>query len=147
LQLVKYLESRAAIKKELREKKAVAYEHLIKGLFRIVFGEKMGNPMQPQEWQTFFVQTIEHLTIWGSDEVIRCFANFRTGLEEPAKALQKLGVLMLAVRKDLGNSNIGLTYQNLLGMFINDIEQLGPSKGVKPPPGTSKPPPAEPTRD
>ena len=123
--LGKHLESRALVKKELRERKAKAYEHMIKGLLRLLFGAKLENPMTTVEWQQFYVETVENLTIWGSDEVVRTYGQFRQGLTDVPEAMRLLGALLLAVRKDLGHGNVGLTPSVLLSVFVNDLETVG----------------------
>ena len=67
------------------------------------------------------------MIIWGSDEVIKAYFQFRTivlnASDLSAVALAVESVLF-AIRRDLGHKNQGLTSGMLLGTFINDLHKL-----------------------
>lgn len=126
--IAKRLEARAAIRQELRTKKVPVYKEIISTLFRFFMAEKIGEPaMTQQELAKFFLTTTEKLTIWGSDEVVRAYRELRgsfAGSVNPVQGLLLLEGLMVAIRKDLGHSNAKFAKGTLLGLFVNDIDQV-----------------------
>ena len=126
----KYLEQRNAINKELRDKKAPVYEDLIELIFRVVFSSKMGLPdLTEAELTTRFSTITRHLIIWGADEVVSALYKFRlyanAASDKPALMFVVIEEMFLAIRRDLGHSNRGLTSGKIMGTFINDIHKLG----------------------
>ena len=127
--LAKFLEHRSEIRKEMRIKKIPVYTDLIKFMFRISFAEKRGqNAPSEKEILDFFQDFTEKIVVWGSDEVINTFNDFRTFAQrnQSSKNQDILFLaerLFLAIRKDLGHKNKGLTKGKLLGLFVNDIEK------------------------
>ena len=126
--ITKAYETRATVRQDLRSKKVPVYEDFIRMLFRILFSEKLGQPaISAEEMISLFVQSSEKLTIWGSDELIKTFGDFKTQIvpgSEPLQALSQLEDLMLAIRKDLGHTNKGLARGSILRMFVTDIDQI-----------------------
>ncbi len=103
----KVYENRAARERELQERKTPVYEGVVGNLFRFLFAEKLGEPpMGEKEMIRFFVETSEKLTIWGSKEVVLAFRAVRL------------------TQKDLGHRNTGLSNGKLLGLFVNDAEEV-----------------------
>jgi hypothetical protein len=133
LVVTKYLETRATIKQQLREKKVPIYEELISTLFRLTYSEKLGEtPMSEHEVMKFFISATERLVIWGSDDVLRSFRAFRLHFvdvelqNDPRRAMKGLFLyedMLLAIRRDLGHSNASLGRGSILGLWINDIDK------------------------
>ena len=126
--LAKFLEHKSEISKEMRIKKIPVYTDLINFMFRISFAEKRGQkPPTDKEILDFFQGFTEKIVVWGSDDVINAFNAFRT-FAQKTQTTQNENILFvaetlfLAVRKDLGHKNKGLTKGKLLGLFVNDIE-------------------------
>lgn len=67
---------------------------------------------------------IPELMIWGSDDVIKAFYEYKqAGLSQQSKnILIQLERFIMAMRKDLGHSNKRLKQGTILGLFINDIQ-------------------------
>lgn len=124
----KSLEQRATIAKEIREKKVPVYEELIKFVFKVLKATKAGSQLPEQEIIEFMIDFTQQLIVWGSDEVIAAFHRFRnlSNTGDSKNVLFLVEDLLLAIRKDLGHKNQGLSQGKLLGLFVNDIENYLP---------------------
>jgi len=128
----KHLEQRNNILKELRDKKAPVYEDLLEFIFRIINAEKMGlAPLTEAEVVEKFSSITQRLIIWGSDDVVQALYKFRiystkASIDSKLSGLMFLAVenIFLAIRKDLGHRNKGLTTGKILGTFVNDLHKL-----------------------
>ncbi|MCK5899008.1 MAG: hypothetical protein KAG06_08055 [Methylococcales bacterium] len=126
----KYLDRKAEILAHLREKKVPTYEKIINFIFSITFAKKVGKK-QPSEKEMikFMTEITQELVIWGSDEMLDEFYKFRMmslenidgNSENPYTILTMVEDLLLAIRKDLGHKNKGITRGKILGLFINDL--------------------------
>jgi hypothetical protein len=122
----KHLESRAAIRQELRAKKVPVYEHLIRIMFTIIFAEKRGEKAPSQEELIReFANFTEGILIWGSDDALRAYSRFRSDSVSGRDPVEMIGAqedLFLAIRKDLGHKNKNLARGTILRLFINDLD-------------------------
>lgn len=107
----KYLERRANILAHLREKKIPTYEKIINFIFSITFADKLGkNRPTEKDVMQFMAEITQELVIWGSDDMLNAFYDFRkksieNSYEEtrnPYNVLFAVEDLLLAIRKDLG---------------------------------------------
>jgi len=132
--ITKYLETKATITQQLRERKVPVYEEFISTMFGMLFAEKVGQErMTEPEIIKFFVSWTERLVIWGSDDVVKEFRAFRmhfvnVDADAPPsrhafEGMFRFEKVMLAVRRDLGHSNVNLGRGSILGLFVNDIDQ------------------------
>ena len=115
---------------ENRGKKEPIYEELLSFLFKIVKATKKGETVSEDEMEDFIFNFTEKVMIWGSDDVINAFYNFKKvganteiSGNSDVKIADAIEELILAVRKDLGHSNNGLNKGKLLGLFIVDYDQ------------------------
>ena len=74
----KNLEQKASIAQDLRVKKVPMYEKVIGSLHKILMSGKTGKSIPEPELIKMFTEITQELTIWGSDEVVRQFGNFRS---------------------------------------------------------------------
>jgi hypothetical protein len=120
----KHLEQKTIIKSQQREKKIPIYEELLAFLFKIWRGVK-DEALMPSEGQIadFMFDFAPKLIVWGSDDVVTAFSKFRTDFQNPTILLFTLEELWLAIRKDLGHNNKGVTKGTLLGFIVNDIHE------------------------
>lgn len=90
-------------------------------------GEDQSLAITEDEMLTKLKDFTENILIWGSDDVVAEWSNFRSksisGFQNPEQILFEVENLLLAIRKDLGHSNKGLTKGKLLGVFVNDIDK------------------------
>ncbi len=126
----KHLETKATIQAHLREKKTPTYEKIIKFMFRLVFSEKLGRKKpSDKEMMEFMAEITQELVVWGSDEMLYAFHEFRTASIENADndsanvhdILLAVEDFLLAIRKDLGHDNKKISRGKILGLFINDL--------------------------
>lgn len=124
LVISKAWETRAHIQQDLRTKKPPVYEKIVKTLFRVVFAEKIGEKRPDErELVRFFAEATEQLTIWGSDQLVGAFSEFRSGaISDPQETIFAFERLLLAIRKDLGHNNQNLGRGDILRLFVNDID-------------------------
>ncbi len=127
--VAKRLEYKSILMKEHREKKVPFYDELIRFILGLVFAEKRSiTPLSEQEIINKLTFFTEDLIIWGSDDVLNTWIEFRKVLiantEQPSTNIVfEVEKLLLAIRKDLGHSNKNLSKGKLLSAFINDIDQ------------------------
>jgi hypothetical protein len=122
----KFIDQKVRISQEIRDKKIPVYEELIEGIFKMLRAIKKGEQSPENEIEDFMFSFAQQAIVWGSDSVLEAFYNFRHG-NNPDDARQiaiYLEKLMLAVRKDLGHSNTGLSQGKLLGLFLNDFDEF-----------------------
>jgi hypothetical protein len=76
-----------------------------------------------QKWS----KSTEQLIVWGSDDVLKAWGQFKTmaagrkDQSNPVRALLPFETLLLAVRSGLGHSNTNLKPGDLLRLFVNDM--------------------------
>ena len=133
--LSKYLEIRALVFKEHRDKKIPIYEDLIRFFFRVMFQSKKGKPLSGSEMLNFFEGFVEKVTVWGSDDVVKAFGDFKRRAPEiqagddPKEIIFLSEKLLFAIRRDLGHKNKNLKQGDLLSLFIIDIDKHLHQKG------------------
>ncbi|RUQ29197.1 MAG: hypothetical protein EKK68_12980 [Candidatus Competibacteraceae bacterium] len=129
----KHLERRATISAHLREKKIPTYEKIISFIFIITFADKLGKDrLTEKEVMQFMAKITQELVIWGSDDMLEAFYNFRKksiensneNKEDSYKILFIVEDLLLAIRKDLGHANKKISRGKILGLFINDLPNI-----------------------
>lgn len=127
--VAKRIEYKSVLMKEHREKKVPFYDDLIRFILGFVFAEKRGlTPLSEQEIINKLTFFTEDLIIWGSDDVLNAWIEFRKILminteEQNINIIFGVEKLLLTIRKDLGHSNKNLSKGKVLSAFINDIDQ------------------------
>lgn len=124
LGLTKYFEIKSSINNEHIKKKIPIYEELIGFIFKLLKSVKTDTPLDDKEVLDSVFDLNQKLTIWGSDEVITSFSNYRASIHDPLQLLLAVENLMLAIRKDIGHKNKNLSNGKLLSIFINDADVL-----------------------
>ena len=123
----KYYERKMVIEKELREQKIPMYEDFIKFLFDLLLSDKVeGKQMTQGEMIVFFNEFTQRLIVWGSDEVVSQWSNYRRKISQnptdTKTSMFELERLLLVIRKDAGHKNKNIHQGGLLSLFINDID-------------------------
>ena len=134
ISLAKHFEHKAIIAKEHRDKKIPVYEELLEFIFLKMFLPLKTKNTQPSEEEMgkFMMDFIQKIIVWGSDEVVESLYQFRQGgfalkkqaVEPQVDIMVKMTNLLLAIRKDLGHKNKNINEEKLLGLFINDLDQI-----------------------
>ncbi|KYC88636.1 hypothetical protein MXL46_20295 [Heyndrickxia sporothermodurans] len=123
--LSKFYERKLLIEKEMREKKIPVYDEFIDFIMNLLSNHEN---ISESEMKEFFVKFTQKILIWGSDEVIKQWSRYRKialrNLEEDqsVKLMFELEQLLLAIRKDTGHKSSKIKRGELLGIFINDID-------------------------
>ncbi len=132
----RYLETRATIRKELREKKIPVYEDLISFMFKILMATKTGKEVTEQEMIEFMSDYTQRSMVWAADDVLNAWIKFRGASIDESEINRNPFALMFiyedlirAIRKDLGHKNKDLTKGKLLSLFINDIANYVDAEG------------------
>lgn len=128
LVVTKYFEIRSSVNNEHIKKKIPIYEELIGFIFKLLKSVKTETALDEKEILDSVFDLNQKLTIWGSDEVITAFSNYRASIHDPLLILLAVENLMLAIRKDIGHKNKNLNNGRLLSIFINDAHLLYGSK-------------------
>ncbi|MBU3006163.1 hypothetical protein [Paraglaciecola arctica] len=135
----KYLERKSEVQAQLREKKVPTYEKLMDFMFKMTVGEKLGGKkFSSNEKQVVLTEIVQELIIWGSDDMLHAFYNFRHGIlsnkeniitnkelseNKGLPTLYLIEEILIAIRKDLGHKNKGVRRGKILGMLVNDLPQ------------------------
>jgi len=92
-----------------------------------VFSGKDGNT---EIFETLFRDVTPKLVTWASDDVIRAWTKFRKfAIRNSGENIELMFLfeeILKAVRQDLGHKSNNLEKGDLLGLFINDIDDFLP---------------------
>ena len=138
-------EKAQAIEQQIREKKTPVYENFIGIAFDIIWAgrnqanQEQNDPSQRKQRGESTkgktpnpVERLQELTpdliIWGTDEVIASWVEFRKvaanpNKDKPMEIMLVFEAFMSAIRKDLGHNDNLLKKGDLLKIFINDIDK------------------------
>lgn len=138
-------EKAQAIEQQIREKKTPVYEEFIGIAFDIIWAgrnqanQEQNDPSQRKQRSESTkgktpnpVERLQELTpdliIWGTDEVIASWVEFRkvaanSNKDKPMEIMLVFEAFMNAIRKDLGHNDNLLKKGDLLKIFINDIDK------------------------
>jgi hypothetical protein len=129
--IAKAYESRALIKRELREKKIPVYVDLLEFMSRILMGSKIGNEPSEGEVLKFLFDFNQRFMIWGADDVVAAWSKLRRTIvheaivkANPQAVMFLYEQLIMAIRRDLGHKNKNLGRGDILALFLNDIDQF-----------------------
>src|SRR5262245_52482086 len=79
ISFMKQLERRQVIQQEHQSQKIPVYEEFMAFLFRLLLSkDKAEDKLSDLEMGAFFVKFTQKLMIWGSDDVVKKFAQWRT---------------------------------------------------------------------
>jgi len=87
---------------------------------------KTGSSLTDGEMTTFMVKFTQGLTIWGSNDVIQKYGEFRqmsTASPNAARMAAAVEDILFSIRLDLGHPS-GLRRGDLLRLFINDLDKI-----------------------
>ncbi|GIN38467.1 hypothetical protein [Heyndrickxia oleronia] len=136
LVLTKRYEFNKQIKEQHQLKKVPIYEEFLEFWFKILLSSTTGKKITDKDMMIFISEFTQKLILWGSDDVIKEYGNFRdyfktVGGENRVTSfdsLKRFENLLLAIRKDAGHRNKDINQLDLLRLFINDIDKYKPNK-------------------
>lgn len=127
--VTKHIERKRSIEQELRNKKIPMYESFVEFWFRLLFSKKLtGKPMTEKEMLEFFKQFTQQIMVWGSDGVIKKWSRYRSKMGNVGdkdfnmELMLEFESILMEIRKDTGHKNKNIVQGDLLGLFINDID-------------------------
>jgi len=119
------------IQQEHRRKKIPIYEEFIQFWFKVLFSQQAGSQQVSEKEITKFLSDFtQKLILWGSDEVLRDFSNFRVRFaninpdKPPIDIMFEFEKLLYDIREDTGHKNRNLKRGDILALFINDIHRF-----------------------
>lgn len=125
------LERRAAREQALRPKKSEIYESFIKGwcdIFELGPPRERSEAEKERERLQFFADLTPQLMAWGSDEVVVAWSRYRRNAAARAsdspETMFEFEALMRTIRKDLGHRGKRVKKGDLLGLFVNDVDDF-----------------------
>lgn len=86
--------------------------------------EEGGDENLPSELRDQFWQLNKGLIVWASPAVIKSWLHFRNVSSSGGNILIAMDNILKAIRKDLGNSNLGLQIGDSVKVFLKDPSKL-----------------------
>jgi hypothetical protein len=134
--LGRYFERKRQIESDTRLRKIPLYEGFLGLWFRVLYQDRMGDErLTDQDMFRAFADFTKAATVWAPDDVILKWRDVRSryaalaetgGVANKAAARERLFLfeeLLLAIRRDTGYPNTNLKRGDLLGLFVDNIEQ------------------------
>lgn len=138
--LSKNYERKMLVENDIREQKTSIYEEFIKFSFDIFLAhkdeelkdkkkQKEKEKQREKQMQEYFSNFTYKLIVWGSDDVIKEWADFKQNtIQKKYKSSLEMMLgfekTLLVIRKDIGHGNKGLKPGSLLELFINDLHEI-----------------------
>jgi hypothetical protein len=128
--LTRYFERRKAVEEEIRATKIPMYTELVEGLFSALNGMSENGEVDTEATTALFQRLTPQLMTWASDDVLLSWSRWRRGLNTGAfvgpEVLFAFESVLQAIRKDYGHKNQGVSRGDLLGLFVNDVDEYLP---------------------
>jgi energy-coupling factor transporter transmembrane protein EcfT len=119
-------ERRKAAEEQIRQQKTPIYEDLIERLFLQLNSVSDTGEVDTDATAQLFARLTPKLIIWGADDVVVAWSRWRRGLTSGTIAgmdvMFEFESVLKAIRKDLGHSGANVGRGDLLGLFINDVD-------------------------
>jgi uncharacterized membrane-anchored protein len=128
--VTRIFERRATVERAQQERRTPVYEAFVSGLLGML-RDHGDDPtaLDLTEAVKVLNSFTEKVIVWGSDDVIRTWGQYRYAVQAPQTDAEKresvygLERLFLTVRQDLGHPNKGLKRGDLLRLFVNDLPE------------------------
>lgn len=124
----KQLELRAQRTRELEsrisEQKINVYKPMIELLGNVISNAALGRQTTPEENTPKIAEFTTWITIYGSDETIKCYHDFMQAAFNGAPALVSSRLyadFIIASRRDIGYPDTSVTALQIMGMRVNDL--------------------------
>ncbi len=124
--IAKIIEYKQNTKRFLYQKRETAYADFIELIYKIHTKAKKNEEYGDLEMQDDVATFSKKLTLWGSDAVISKWLEFRRNSVKnitPAENLFLIEDIIMAIRRDMGQSNNLLKKGDILSFFVNDVDE------------------------
>lgn len=139
----KYVDRRRDIEARQRERKIKVYQRFLKFWFEFLLSPenrkaRAQGRQNVEEVAPELNDITQQLILWASDSTLKAHSDFRRLLSDtkrkprPTEVMLKFERLLYQIRKDLGHNNRSLKERDVLALFINDVDEIDSSSGVKP---------------
>ncbi len=123
----KVIEYRQNTKRYLYEKREQPYVEFIEMVYKLQENVKKNRKYTEKEMLEDVFSFSKKLILWGSNDVIRKWLNFReiSQIENrnPMDNIFMLEEIIFEIRKDMGQKKGGLKQGDILAFFVNDIKE------------------------
>lgn len=120
------------VRTETRRRKIPVYESLLEFIFRFLGASEVNPAPTETEAREFMSRFNRDFMVWGDDRVLQAWVKWRKHMNSaPAdtrEATFLIEDLVLAIRRDVGHNNRGLTEGDILTIFINDVDTILPRR-------------------
>ena len=127
--LGRYFERRKMLEAEIRVASIPMYTEFINGMLAMFRSADPADDDETAKRTADLVELLTRLTPdlvrWASDDVLVAWSRYRRRASSLSTkdSMQEFGELMKALRKDFGHRNRGVKVGDLLGLFVNDIDE------------------------
>ena len=107
----------------LTKQREKPYEDFVQMIYKLQMSTKLGHEYSEQEMLEDISKVSKQITLWGSDNVVNNWVEFRENSIDKENAIKNLFLLekiMNNMREDLGVKKVKAG--NLLAFFVNDIK-------------------------
>ena len=115
------------IEQALYEKKQPVYEKLLTFLFDLMNKSRKNEALDEEQMIEFIINFSKDLMLWGSDNVIKEYINWRrvaAADPKPAEMFLSLENVIRAIRLNFGHTNKGIEKGDLLSLILTDIDKM-----------------------
>ncbi len=122
------MEKRREIERQLSEQKFKVYTGIM-NIFFSVFNSVRKKTNSDEFTESMGDQMLDHiqgLLIYGSDGVVKALSTWKRSISEstnPHLTIMLITNIMIEIRKDMGNTNTKIGFDDIWGMLITDFEQ------------------------
>ena len=116
-------ERREAIERQVSELKYRSYIALLDIFFDLMKATRTGKPMKQRELVDRMVDANKDLMLYGSDDVVRLYHQWQIEMRAGQLDMMRLGQLVVAIRRDMGNATTQITPDDVLRQIITDYDE------------------------
>lgn len=115
-------ERRAAVERQVSERKYAAYTTLLDIFFTMMKGMKGAKGLTEKELTDRMIDANKDLMLFASDPVLRLYHEFLRNSREGVVDMEQFGEIIVAIRRDMGNAKTKVTAENVLRQIITDYD-------------------------
>jgi hypothetical protein len=116
-------ERRENVELQVSERKHQAYLSVLNIYFDLMKPENRGKQPDTRLVTNMMFDANKELILFGSDEVVTLYLNWFQELRQGSLNLERLGELVVAIRRDMGHPRTDLTAETVLRHLITDYDE------------------------